>query len=51
MLEPHEIAAGLTFTPGYIVLGNKRERVRQLGNAVNGGRGDLVTCGGESRGS
>jgi DNA (cytosine-5)-methyltransferase 1 len=34
MLEPHEIAAGMAFTPGYVVLGNKRERVRQLGNAV-----------------
>ncbi|GAA1566763.1 DNA cytosine methyltransferase [Kribbella sancticallisti] len=34
MLEPHEIAAGMAFTPGYIVLGNKREKVRQLGNAV-----------------
>lgn len=34
MLEPHEVAAGMAFTPGYVVLGNKRERVRQLGNAV-----------------
>ncbi|MFG1815787.1 DNA cytosine methyltransferase [Kribbella sp. NPDC049174] len=34
MLEPHEIAAGMAFTPGYVVLGNKREKVRQLGNAV-----------------
>lgn len=34
MLEPHEIAAAMAFLPGYIVLGNKRERVRQLGNAV-----------------
>lgn len=34
MLEPHEVAAGMAFTAHYIVLGNKRERVRQLGNAV-----------------
>ncbi len=34
MLEPHEIAAAMAFLPGYVVLGSKRERVRQLGNAV-----------------
>lgn len=34
MLEPHEIAAGMAFTPGYTILGNKREQVRQAGNAV-----------------
>ncbi|WP_027500424.1 DNA cytosine methyltransferase [Rhodococcus sp. UNC363MFTsu5.1] len=34
MLEPHEIAAGMAFTPGYKILGNKREQVRQAGNAV-----------------
>jgi DNA (cytosine-5)-methyltransferase 1 len=34
MLEPHEIQAAMAFLPGYQVLGNKRERVRQLGNAV-----------------
>jgi DNA (cytosine-5)-methyltransferase 1 len=34
MLEPHEIQAAMAFLPGYTVLGNKRERVRQLGNAV-----------------
>lgn len=34
MLEPHEIHAGMAFVPDYIVLGNKREKVRQLGNAV-----------------
>lgn len=45
MLEPHEIAAGMAFPPRYIALGNKRERVHQFGNAVNGGRGDQVMCG------
>ncbi|MFR9753919.1 DNA cytosine methyltransferase [Nocardia sp. 004] len=34
MLEPHEIAAAMAFRSDYIVLGNKRQRVRQLGNAV-----------------
>jgi DNA (cytosine-5)-methyltransferase 1 len=34
MLEPHEIQAAMAFAPAYVVLGNKRERVRQLGNAV-----------------
>lgn len=34
MLEPHEIQGAMAFAPEYIVLGNKRERVRQLGNAV-----------------
>lgn len=34
MLEPHEIQAAMAFGSAYVVLGNKRERVRQLGNAV-----------------
>jgi DNA (cytosine-5)-methyltransferase 1 len=34
MLEPHEIQAGMAFAREYVVLGNKRARVRQLGNAV-----------------
>lgn len=34
MLEPHEIGRAMAFADGYIVLGNKRERVRQYGNAV-----------------
>lgn len=34
MLEPHEIQTAMAFNTGYVVLGNKRERVRQLGNAV-----------------
>jgi DNA (cytosine-5)-methyltransferase 1 len=34
MLEPHEIQAAMAFAGDYVVLGNKRERVRQLGNAV-----------------
>jgi DNA (cytosine-5)-methyltransferase 1 len=34
MLEPHEIGAAMAFHRGYRVLGNRRERVRQFGNAV-----------------
>lgn len=34
MLEPQEIARGMAFDDGYIVLGDKRAKVKQLGNAV-----------------
>jgi DNA (cytosine-5)-methyltransferase 1 len=34
MLEPGEIGRGMAFDNEYIVLGNKREQVRQYGNAV-----------------
>jgi len=34
MLEPHEIQNAMAFRSDYRVLGNRRERVRQLGNAV-----------------
>lgn len=34
MLEPHEIQAAMAFRSSYSVLGNRREKVRQLGNAV-----------------
>lgn len=34
MLEPHEIQAAMAFGRDYTVLGNRRERVKQLGNAV-----------------
>lgn len=34
MLQPHEIQAAMAFPGDYVVLGNKRDRVRQLGNAV-----------------
>lgn len=34
MLEPHEIGRAMAFDDSYVVLGNKRERVRQYGNAV-----------------
>ncbi|GAB1690710.1 DNA cytosine methyltransferase [Krasilnikovia sp. M28-CT-15] len=34
MLEPHEIALGMAFDTGYQILGTRREKVRQAGNAV-----------------
>jgi DNA (cytosine-5)-methyltransferase 1 len=51
MLEPHEVAAGIAFTSGYVVLGNKREKVRQLGNAVTPPAArDLISAVAESLG-
>lgn len=34
MLEPDEIRRAMSFTHGYTLLGNRRERIKQLGNAV-----------------
>lgn len=34
MLEPHEIQAGMGFARDYLLLGSKRDKVRQAGNAV-----------------
>ena len=34
MVQPHEIKAAMAFPERYKVLGNQREQVRQLGNAV-----------------
>lgn len=34
MLKPHEIQAAMAFQPDYVVLGNSRQKVKQLGNAV-----------------
>lgn len=34
MLQVHEIATAMAFPDGYVITGNKRERVAQLGNAV-----------------
>jgi DNA (cytosine-5)-methyltransferase 1 len=42
MLEPHEIARAMSFADAYVVLGNKRERVRQYGNAVTPNVAELI---------
>ena len=34
MLQPEEVQAAMAFRDGYVVLGSKREKVAQLGNAV-----------------
>lgn len=34
MLQPHEIKLAMAFPADYVVLGNKRAQVKQLGNAV-----------------
>ncbi len=34
MLEPHELAAAMSFPAGYEFAGNKGEKVKQIGNAV-----------------
>lgn len=34
MLEPREISAAMDFPSDYVILGNRREQVRQAGNAV-----------------
>jgi DNA (cytosine-5)-methyltransferase 1 len=34
MLQPHEIGAAMAFPSTYVVLGNKRDQVKQYGNAV-----------------
>lgn len=34
MLQPHELAAAMSFPPEYKFCGNKTEQIRQIGNAV-----------------
>lgn len=34
MIQPHEVQAAMAFDNDYIVLGSKRDKVKQLGNAV-----------------
>ena len=42
MLEPDEIGAAMAFPADYIVFGNKRDRVRQYGNAVTPTRDGML---------
>lgn len=44
MLEPHEIGRAMSFADTYTVLGNKRERVRQYGNAVTPPAAEVILC-------
>lgn len=34
MLEPHELQRGMSFPDSYVILGSKRDKVKQIGNAV-----------------
>jgi DNA (cytosine-5)-methyltransferase 1 len=42
MLEPREIGRAMSFADAYLVLGNKREKVRQYGNAVTPPVAELI---------
>lgn len=44
MLEPHEIGRAMSFADTYVVLGNKREKVRQFGNAVTPNSAEVILC-------
>jgi DNA (cytosine-5)-methyltransferase 1 len=44
MLEPHEIGRAMSFADNYVVLGNKREKVRQYGNAVTANSAEVIVC-------
>jgi DNA (cytosine-5)-methyltransferase 1 len=44
MLEPHEIGRAMSFADSYVVLGNKREKVRQYGNAVTPNAAEILVC-------
>jgi DNA (cytosine-5)-methyltransferase 1 len=44
MLEPHEIGRAMSFADAYTVLGNKREKVRQYGNAVTPNVAEVIIC-------
>ena len=51
MLEPHEVAAGMSFPLDYQWQGTKRERVKLAGNAVTPPAArDLLTVVAESLG-
>jgi DNA (cytosine-5)-methyltransferase 1 len=51
MLEPHEVTWGMAFPRDYIMTGNKREQVKQAGNAVTPPAArDLGIIGAESLG-
>jgi DNA (cytosine-5)-methyltransferase 1 len=44
MLQPHEIQRAMAFANDYVVLGSKRDRVRQLGNAVTPPAAEILIC-------
>ncbi|MFD4406682.1 DNA cytosine methyltransferase [Nocardia sp. NPDC058499] len=44
MLQPREIQVAMAFGRDYILLGNKRQKVRQLGNAVTPACAEVIAC-------
>lgn len=44
MLEPREIGRAMSFADDYIVLGNKRQQVKQYGNAVTPPVAEVIVC-------
>jgi DNA (cytosine-5)-methyltransferase 1 len=44
MLEPHEIGRAMSFADDYTVVGSKRDRVRQYGNAVTPNAAEVILC-------
>ncbi len=44
MLEPREIGRAMSFADEYVVLGSKREKVRQYGNAVTPNAAEILVC-------
>jgi DNA (cytosine-5)-methyltransferase 1 len=44
MLEPREIGRAMSFADDYVVLGSKREKVRQYGNAVTPNAAEILVC-------
>lgn len=44
MLEPHEIGRAMAFADDYIVLGSKRQQVRQYGNAVTPNAAEVIVA-------
>ncbi|MFE4796212.1 DNA cytosine methyltransferase [Streptomyces sp. NPDC056708] len=44
MLQPHEIGRAMSFADGYVVLGSKRDRVKQYGNAVTPNAAEVLLC-------
>lgn len=44
MLQPHEIGRAMAFADKYRVLGSKRDRVRQYGNAVTPNAAEVLLC-------
>jgi DNA (cytosine-5)-methyltransferase 1 len=44
MLEPHEIGRAMSFAGSYRVVGSKRDRVRQYGNAVTPNAAEVIVC-------